>query len=80
MINLRRVLVVSLFVLLSAVLFAALLKPVLLGVSNCYTRLGFSPPWELFLTLVEVITLSVSTALTAGAFLLVALVTRRRSS
>ena len=74
---LRKALVVSLFVLLSAVLFALLLKPVIFGLANCYARLSFNPPSELWLTTAGIIALAISAALTAGTFLLVALIARR---
>jgi len=74
---LRKVLVVALFVLLSAVLFAVLLKPVLFGLAACYGYWSFSPSTDLFLPLVEIITLGASTAIAAGVFLLVGLINKR---
>ena len=74
---LRKALGVSLFVLLSAVLFALSLKPVLYGLAYCYGHLSFSPPGDLFLLIVEIIALGISTTLAAGAFLLVGLIMKR---
>ena len=75
---LRKVLVVALFVLLSAVLLALLFAPVLLGVAAYCGHWSVSPPIDFLMTISGVIALAFSIVVAAGVFLLVALILKRR--
>jgi hypothetical protein len=75
---LHKTLAVALFALLTAVLFAVLMGPVLFGLATYYGHWSFNPPTGLLLAISEIITLGVSTALAAGVFLIVGLMTKRR--
>jgi hypothetical protein len=72
---LRKILVVSLFVLFVAFSYAALWSPVLTTLLKVHDFTGF-PEW-IFELLWHSITLALSTFLVAGAFLLVGLIIRR---
>ena len=52
--------------------------PVLFGLATYYGHWSFNPPTGLLLAISEIITLGVSTALAAGVFLIVGLMTKRR--
>jgi hypothetical protein len=52
--------------------------PVLFGLAAYYGHWSFNPPTGLLLAISEIITLGVSTALAAGVFLIVGLMTKRR--
>ena len=73
----RRILVIALFVLISATLFVLLLPTVLAGITAYAQHHAIGG--EFLYPIWTTITASLSVVLTAGAFLLVALVTRHRS-